>query len=336
MMDTSRGGRQVDAPPGTLPAVEDAAAASEPSKRRPAWRVWLRRLGPWVVAGGVIAYLLTQYSVQEIVAEMGRGNTVGLAPIVLGLAVANVFVIALADWLVIHGLLGEPGYFSVLRGKAAVGLLNIVHYAAGHGSYAVWIARRGGTNALTAAGVLLFIMSSELTSVCVVATIAVWLGGEGVPGAIRVAAPIIAGVLLFLKAIGPLRLLGDRSPRVFHPWSNLSRARAFGQVLVRTGQIYMVVIGIWLGMWVFGIEVPLWACAVYVPVMLLVGAMPVNVAGFGAVQAVWLLFTPWAEGEQILAFAFLWQVMFGVAMILRGLPFVRRVVAEIDAGRSSS
>jgi hypothetical protein len=53
----------------------------------------------------------------------------------------------------------------------------------------------------------------------------------------------------------------------------------------------------------------------------------------GAVQGVWLLaFEPWAPGEKILAFQFLWQLMVGGSIVLRGLPFVRRVVAEIDEG----
>ena len=34
----------------------------------------------------------------------------------------------------------------------------------------------------------------------------------------------------------------------------------------------------------------------------------------------------------LLAFSFVWQLSFGAAMIVRGLPFVRRVIAEIDAG----
>lgn len=285
------------------------------------------------MAGTILAVLLTKYSLEEILEEMGRGNWAGLAPIVLGLAVATLLVMALADWLVIRGLLGEIGYFAVLRGKAATALLNVVHYAAGHGSYAVWIARRSGSDALTAGGVVLFIMASELTSVSVVTTIGVWLGGGGVPTAIQLTAPTVAAVFLFLKAIGPMRLLGDRLPRVFHPWSDLPPWRAFAQVLVRVGQIYTVSFGIWLGMRVFGVDAPLWACAVYVPVMLLVGAMPINVGGFGAVQAVWLLFTPWADGERILAFAFLWQLMFGIAMVLRGLPFVRKIIAEIDTNQ---
>ena len=40
----------------------------------------------------------------------------------------------------------------------------------------------------------------------------------------------------------------------------------------------------------------------------LVGAMPVNVGGFGAVQALWLVFEPWSSGPAILAFNFVWHI----------------------------
>jgi len=63
------------------------------------------------------------------------------------------------------------------------------------------------------------------------------------------------------------------------------------------------------------------------------GSMPVNVAGIGAVQGAWLLLVPWAQGgEQILAFAVLWQRVVGAGMVLRGLPFVRQVASEIERG----
>jgi hypothetical protein len=51
---------------------------------------------------------------------------------------------------------------------------------------------------------------------------------------------------------------------------------------------------------------------------------------------VWVLaFERWVPGERIIAFQFLWQLAFGTGVVVRGLPFVRRVVAEIDEGRAA-
>jgi hypothetical protein len=41
-------------------------------------------------------------------------------------------------------------------------------------------------------------------------------------------------------------------------------------------------------------------------------------------------------GERIVAFQFLWQLAFGMGVVVRGLPFVRRVIAEIDEGRADA
>jgi hypothetical protein len=87
-----------------------------------------------------------------------------------------------------------------------------------------------------------------------------------------------------------------------------------------------------MAMRVFGLQVPAAAAAMYMPMILLVASLPVNVAGLGAAQAAWLLFLPWASGAQLLAFQALWHVMSGVGILVRGLPFVRRVVREVEEG----
>jgi hypothetical protein len=83
----------------------------------------------------------------------------------------------------------------------------------------------------------------------------------------------------------------------------------------------------------FGLAIPTSELWTYMPVILLVAALPINVAGIGALQVVWLIFEPWASGESILAYVFLWQLLFLVAIMVRGLPFLRRVLAEIAEGR---
>jgi hypothetical protein len=104
-------------------------------------------------------------------------------------------------------------------------------------------------------------------------------------------------------------------------------------VMFRTINIYWITLCVWAGANAFGMPIPLVAMTTYFPIVLLVGAMPVNVAGFGAVQGAWLLLAPWAEsGEQVLAFSTLWSLMVGVGVLLRGLPFVRSVAREIDRG----
>lgn len=304
--------------------------------RRPAWRIWIRRLAPWVITIGVVAFLLHEYSLSEIVAELKHGSALPLIPLSIVMVLTSLLAVSTADFIVLRGLLGGPRFFDVVRGKAASSLLDIVGYALGHGGYAVWIARRAGTDAMTAGGILLYIMASDLTAVLTVATAAVWIGGAPAGGFVRVAAPLIVALLVTFKIIGPLKLLGDRSPRIFHPWNDLPRRRAFAQLGVRIAQICFFVLVTWLATRLFGMPIPLSAMATYLPVILLVGSLPINVAGFGAVQAAWLLLDEHASGAQLLAFHFLWHLMNMIAITLRGLPFVRRLVVEVDEGRRAA
>ena len=90
----------------------------------------------------------------------------------------------------------------------------------------------------------------------------------------------------------------------------------------------------WIAARLFGLDIPFTVMAAYFPVVLLVGAIPINVAGFGAVQAAWLLFEGHATGAQILAFQFLWTLSLAAVVVLRGLPFVKGFVDEIAQGRA--
>ena len=128
------------------------------------------------------------------------------------------------------------------------------------------------------------------------------------------------------------RLAGSRPRADARALAEGERTQALLQQAVRVLQIAWMVSITWLAARAFGMPIPAQAMAAYLPIVLVVGSLPVNVAGFGAVQLAWLRFTPWAPGEQVLAFSFVWQLLCGAAMILRGLPFMRRVIAEIDAG----
>ena len=87
----------------------------------------------------------------------------------------------------------------------------------------------------------------------------------------------------------------------------------------------------WLAMGAFGLDIPLVAVCIYLPVIMFVGALPINVGGFGAVQAAWLLFAEYESAERILAFHFVWTLMVAAAVVLRGLPFVGQVLRDVAA-----
>ncbi len=304
-------------------------------KQKPAatWRTWLRRLAPWVLTGTAILFILRKYSLEQIVEEMGEGDALILLPIALGLTLSIVGLVAYWDYLCINGFLGRPRFYDVLRGKAGMSILLTLGYGFGHGGYAVWIARVTGASIGQTAGVALYITASDLCALSTVATATIWFGSAEVPPALQIIPPIIAGSLYLCALIGPFRLFGGKLPTVFQPWATMSRARQLGNIFGRVFNISYMVFVTWLATEAFGLEIPFDVVATYLPLIIFVGSLPINIAGFGPVQSVWLLFEPWAPGAAILAFQVLWSLMIGAGLVLRGLPFIRRVVAEITEGR---
>jgi hypothetical protein len=318
----------VDSEPDDGVNVEHAPA------KAPRWRRWLRTLAPYVVAGLAIVLVLRRYPPSSIAQEMKEGNTLGMVPLAIGMVVASLFQVSSADWLVMRGVASEPPYWVAVRGKAGSAVLNIVGYAAHVGGYGVWIARVSGMRPGLAAGVVLYILSSELAAICLLTTTAAWFG-DAAPAAFAWIAPTVMLVLVGLKMLAPFGLLPqERVPQIFRPWRLVARWRALAQFATRGMHLATLTLFAWAAANVFGLPVPVGAMFVYFPIVLLVGSLPLNVAGFGAVQGAWLLLEPWAPGggEQVLAFSLLWQLLAAVGIVLRGLPFVRRVVAEIDQG----
>ena len=309
------------------------AAAREPAARR-ARRV-ISWVAPYVVGGLVITFILRRYSISEIYGEMQRGNAWPLVPIALVTYVVSLLFVAAADRVVLRGLLGEdiPSYFAVARGKAASVLLHIVHYALGQGAYGTWIARRTGLGLGRAGGLLFYIVAAELASVAVYAGGVILLLRPAVPAAVL---PLVLGIAGAL--VGFLLLVPDtRLERValLETWGKVGRLRGLAQLGIRLFQHTTTTTGSWLAARAFGLDIPLEVMLAYMPVILVVGSLPINVAGFGAVQGAWLLLSPWASGERILAFSVVWQAFSALALIVRGAPFLPGVMADIRAGRET-
>jgi hypothetical protein len=227
----------------------------------------------------------------------------------------------------------SPTWLRLVRARMAMAPLALIGYTAGVGGYGVWLARVTGAGVGYTSGMVLYTLSSDLVAVSIVASLSIWVGGADVPAGLKYAAPAIAIVLGGLKLAHPRLVSDDKLPKVFRPWRHVPRWQAATQLLIRTANIYWVTFWVYGGINAFGIPVPLSVMTTYLPIILVVGSMPVNVAGFGAVQGAWLLLEPWGDsGEQVLAFSVLWQLIFGLGLLLRGVAFIRAVAGEIDRG----
>lgn len=266
---------------------------------------------------------------------MREGNALPMLPLAVAMMVALLVLAAAWDSLVIRGALGNPRYRDVLRGKAGTALLMMLGYGFGHGAYGFWIARMTGCGAKRAGGIVLYIVMSDLAAVALSASLAMGFAKDLVPDWLRILMPLVGAMVLVSMLIGPRFLSRMQTPPSWlDPWRLLPRWAGFAQVAGRMLNMALGVVMTWLAARVFGLDIPLFAMAAYLPVILVVASLPINVGGLGAAQAVWIVaFRPFATDAQILAFQLLWQLMTGFALMVRGLPFVRRVIAEVGEGK---
>jgi hypothetical protein len=315
--------------------LNDDVAPAPGTNERAALK-WLRRLGPWVISGTVVTAILIKYPVDEIGEEMKRGNALGMVPVALGTTALIWFTATMGDFVLLGRIAARPvGYRFLLRSKAGMSMLNALGMALNYGGFALWIHRVLGCGWRASGGAVLVITLSDLTAVSIIATAAVFIGGDGLPPETRdqlqIVAPVIAVVAaLFLFVPRPA---ATKHP-VFEPWVRVPRVNRLVSVLSRGATIASIIVASWLASRAFGLPVPLKAWASFLPVLLVIGALPVNIGGLGPVQAAWLLlFDPWASGPQILAFQFLWHLCLVVGLFLRGAPFIRSVIADIAKGQ---
>lgn len=300
-------------------------------------RAWLWRLMPWAVTAVVLVVLLRQYSIEAIASEVWRRDAWPLLPLAVGAAFLSLGLVALSDTLILRACLGRPRLRDVVRGKGATSLLAVLSYGFGHGGYGVWLARKTGTDLRSTLGIILYIMLSDLAGVCLVATAAIWIADPALPGESRALLATLApaaglGLAALALAGRPLVAWLVADPRLLTAWRAVP-APIYLLNLVGRGLIISVyILSTWIGSQIFGLDLPLAAVASYTPVIMLIGSLPFSVAGFGAVQAAWLLFEPWAPGAKILAFQFLLHGFGMVGLLVRGLPFLRGVLREIRVG----
>jgi hypothetical protein len=300
-------------------------------ERRSPWKALARRWVPWLVAALVLALLFVRYPPGEIAGAMARGDALAIAPWTAAVAALGLVAMALADWLVFSAFARELRLADVVRGRAGSTILMTLHYGASAGGYGVWLARRTGAGAAASSAAIGYQMLSDLCALCLFALGTALAWGDGLPRRDLVVAVTAAGAggLLLLLLLGA-RVVPRRFGGIARPWRAVGPARFAASLTLR-----VVTLGLNVGTTIaaahaFGLDIPAGALAAGLPVIYIVGALPLNVLGLGAVTAAWVaVFAPFAPGPAILAFQFLWQALSIAMTVLRGLPFLPSVLRDI-------
>jgi hypothetical protein len=290
-----------------------------------AWRGPLRKVAPFAIAGAVAIAILRRYSASAIASSFAEGDALHAAPFAILLALSFLSWGALADTVVLRRF-GSLRFVDVARGKAAAAVLTALGYFFSNGGYAVWIARRTHVGGARSASLVLYLMMGDLGAVGVVASLV--MPFVPVPSALRLVAGLLAALPLAAIVFGPW-IPADRA-RWLDPLREIPRSVGLAQLALRCVNVGFAALFMALAARSFGLTVPMGVLLACAPILVLVGSLPVNVAGIGAAQGAWLLFLlPFETGPKILAFQLAWTAMLGTAFVLRGLPFLRRTLAEV-------
>jgi uncharacterized membrane protein YbhN (UPF0104 family) len=294
---------------------------------------------PWIISIGLVAFLLYRYPISQIQAHILAGSFWPMVPLALLASVWSLLCVSYGDALVFR-VLGRASFGRVLAGKAATSTLTALNYGASSGGYGLWIARATGANLKQSVGLVVYIMMCDLAAVCLIALFGLTIGGDAIPAKNRWIVRIVALGVVFgvsvLALAGPRVLKGWlRDPEFAEPWARVPAKIYFANLVIRVANLSVATILTFLAARFFGLELPFLPVIIYMPIIFLIGALPVNIAGFGAVQFAWIAFFH-VEGKtdetQIIAFQFLYQLLVMAGLILRGVPFLKRVAREIEAG----
>lgn len=300
-------------------------------EERSGWRAFARRWVPWLVAAAALALLFLRYPPGAVADAMAAGDALAVTPWLAAVTLFSLALMALADWLVFSGFARGLRLFDVVRGRAGSTILMTLHYGASAGAYGIWLARRTGAGAAASSAAIGYQMLSDLCALCWFALAAALAWGDALPRRDAVVAVCAAGA----GALSVLLLVGSRvMPRRLgafaRAWRAIGPARFAASLALRLATLGVYVGGTIAAARAFGLDIPAGAMAAGLPVIYVVGALPLNVFGFGAVTAAWVaVFEPFAPGAGILAFQFLYQA-FSIAMtVARGLPFLPSVLRDI-------
>jgi len=300
-------------------------------EERSRWRALARRWVPWLVAATVLGLLFVRYRPGEVAEAMSSGDALAVVPWCALVAVLGLAAMSLADWLVFSAFAAGLRWFDVVRGRAGTTILMTLHYGVSVGGYGVWLARKTGAGAAACSAAIGYQMLSDLCALSWFAVGSALLWGDGLPRrdlVIALCGACAAGATLLLL-VGA-RVVPRRLGGFARAWRAISPARSAASLGFRVVTLAINVGGTIAAARAFGLDIPAGAMAAGLPVVYVVGALPLNVLGLGAVTAAWVaVFARFASGPEILAFQFLYQALSIALTVLRGLPFLPSILRDI-------
>lgn len=304
----------------------------------------IRALFPWLISGGLIAYIVYTEDMGAVAEALSKGSI----PIFLGVVIPFLGLLLILETIfLLYGFrwfAGVGRFSDLLRARAATYLLTVISIFVGLGGLVVYGKRRYGVSYSLGTTIVLNELLHELASQCTLAMmVGLILPVALIPaGAImQVQAVMMAGMIgvgfyLFILLITRLsRYLpeGFRRKNVFAPFVDRTLLQYAVFYLVKLVQ--NILYGTFLAglLYAFGIKPPLIVCIAFMQIIHLTRAIPVSAFGIGVDQiAISLLFNAWepiGSPGLLLACSLVFTFTLIIGRALLGVPFLKGVFDDL-------
>ena len=305
-------------------------------RRRPRLARRARNALPVLVSAAIFAWLLSREDIDlgGIVTSVDLGTLGTLFAAVVVYVTISLSLEVFSLVRIVGRPLEEFSPWTAARIKSASYLAYTVHYSLGIGALSILLRRRVHLSLAESAGVVLLIAAFDLGLTLLVATVGLTMMGTETQ-ALR-AGIIVGGGAVILAGFTALRLPISLGP--LERLRELTLFRAARETpLQRVAELFVtrLVFVLWffavatVALRLFDVAPPIEELFVGISVVVLVGALPIAVAGLGTVQVAFVfMFSEYGDRNTLLACSLtLWALLIMLRAAL-GLAFAREYARE--------
>ncbi len=290
---------------------------------------------PFVVSGGILAFLLSRMEAREVLNELTPYALLVLVPAMLAFGAISLLIESICLVRLVPASREVFNIVTAARIKSASYLLYIVNYALGAGALTLLLRRRAGMRLSDAGGVVILLAAFDLGLLLLVAAVgAAWSGAETpglLAGVIATAGVGLVGGLAVLRtsrSLGPLERF--RSMTLFRAARTSAPSLLIEVGLLRLLFVFNFIGLAWIALAAFGVIVPLGDVIVNFAVVALISALPIAVAGLGTGHAAFVyVFREWAAEETLLACSLTFSAGLILIRAALGFFFSQEYVREV-------
>jgi uncharacterized membrane protein YbhN (UPF0104 family) len=305
----------------------------------------LKRIAPWVVAAGILAYLFMRIDRSLFLDSLKRAELVLYVPLVIIFVVVWFFIESFNLKRLYDYFGHNTRYSDMIKIRGATFLLMIINYGLGAGGIALYMKKWYGVSLLRSTGMIFYYMVVESAGIALLAALGFVLAGPA--SGIETWVFYLSGGLFvfyncelaFLKYMPPLGFLKKFiQSRLLAPLREFTARSYRGIFIQRVIYFLTFVVFFWFAVRAFHMEVPFLVLTALVPIIFFLGNLPITRFGLGTIQAAMLyFFRDYSTVENILALSVLYSVSLLFFRALIGLYYLRKVTgwAPLDRQEES-